>query len=165
MGLKGGHGPIVALVRGLVKGWNRQRAELGSKKPPPRHMFLKECLECRAVPALAQMVVSYSIGKKNLAEYQPALLDSNGKLERAREFRAGLERAFPFPADWAAHCADDVIAADSNPAQAGIARQIKSEVLTTVRFVQTNAFGVLPEPQHRLVIGDDQGANDEIHFA
>jgi methenyltetrahydrofolate cyclohydrolase len=34
--------------------------------------------------ALAQMVVSYSLGKKNLAEHQPMLADAAKRLERAR---------------------------------------------------------------------------------
>lgn len=34
--------------------------------------------------ALAQMVVNYSIGKKNLVEHQGALQEANTKLERAR---------------------------------------------------------------------------------
>jgi len=40
--------------------------------------------------ALAGMVVAYSIGKKNLAEHEPALLDAQSRLARARTLMLDL---------------------------------------------------------------------------
>ncbi len=40
--------------------------------------------------ALASMVVEFSIGKKNLAEHQPALVDAQGRLARARRLMLDL---------------------------------------------------------------------------
>lgn len=42
--------------------------------------------------ALAQMVVNYSLGKKNLEAHQPALKEAVGKLERARALLLELAR-------------------------------------------------------------------------
>jgi NAD(P)H-nitrite reductase large subunit len=46
-----------------------------------------------------------------------------GKLARLAPFREGLERAFPFPADWAAHASDDLVVCRCENITAGTLRE------------------------------------------
>ncbi len=58
--------------------------DLAAKQPTPGGGAVAGL--CGAVgAALAQMVVSYSLGKKNLAQHQPLLTDAAHRLERARQ--------------------------------------------------------------------------------
>jgi len=71
------------------------------------------------------------------------------KLERAASFRHGLERAFPFPADWAAQCGDDVMVCRCEGIAAG-------ELRTTARaagIVEINRLKALT----RVGMGRCQG--------
>lgn len=57
--------------------------DLAAKQPTPGGGAVAGL--CGAIAAaLAQMVVSYSLGKKNLAQHQPLLEDAAHRLERAR---------------------------------------------------------------------------------
>lgn len=66
-------------------------SELASKSPTPGGGAAAPI--CAAIgAALANMVVSYSVGKKNLAEHQPALESAAGELSAAtRRFQALAE--------------------------------------------------------------------------
>jgi len=46
------------------------------------------------------------------------------RLKRNLTFRRGLERAFPFPADWAAHASDDLVVCRCEEITAGELRQV-----------------------------------------
>jgi methenyltetrahydrofolate cyclohydrolase len=58
-------------------------AQTAAKQPTPGGGAVAGLCGALAA-ALAQMVVSYSLGKKNLAEHQPMLVDAQQRLERAR---------------------------------------------------------------------------------
>ncbi|MGE3107478.1 MAG: cyclodeaminase/cyclohydrolase family protein [Phycisphaerales bacterium] len=58
--------------------------DLGSKTPTPGGGAVAAITGATAA-ALARMVVSYSLGKKNLAEHQPALEQAAAALDRARD--------------------------------------------------------------------------------
>jgi formiminotetrahydrofolate cyclodeaminase len=58
-------------------------AQTAAKQPTPGGGAVAGAAGALAA-ALAQMVVSYSLGKKNLADHQPLLQDANHRLERAR---------------------------------------------------------------------------------
>src|SRR5262245_33046677 len=57
-------------------------AQVGAKTPAPGGGAVASAAGAIAA-ALAKMVVSYSIGKKSLAEHQPMLQQAAGSLERA----------------------------------------------------------------------------------
>lgn len=63
--------------------------QLGSKTPAPGG-GAAACMAGATAAALAQMVVAYSLGKKNLAEHEPLLQQSAAALSRARKLMLQL---------------------------------------------------------------------------
>jgi formiminotetrahydrofolate cyclodeaminase len=57
--------------------------ELGSRTPVPGGGVVA-CIGGALAASLAQMVVAYSLGKKNLIQHQPALEQANRRLQNAR---------------------------------------------------------------------------------
>jgi len=58
-------------------------AQTAAKTPTPGGGAVA-CVTGALAAALGQMVVNYSVGKKNLAEFEPSLRDAVARLERAR---------------------------------------------------------------------------------
>jgi len=59
--------------------------------------------------------------------------------------------------------ADDLVAADRDPAQTGIPVQEGGDAFAGVGFIEAHAFGGLPELQHGVVIGRGHGAQFGVH--
>lgn len=64
-------------------------AQLGAKSPAPGGGAVAAVTGATAA-ALARMVVSYSLGKKNLADHQPALQNADAALQRFEALMLGL---------------------------------------------------------------------------